>query len=151
MYKPIQSLPIHTLTNEESASATVFLFPSDCRHRPPPCDCPDGFHWSSSNIARYTTVSAPTMYKHLGLVYTERRHGCSDGASDVVVIKLLWFLSKQSESLQKWVAIPLDQIWRKRWRSKSVTDAECKWAFIMRHLVYELRGIKVRSHWSIHR
>ena len=42
--------------------------------------------------------------------YIERQHQCCVIASDLALIKLLRFLNKLSESLQQWIATPIDQI-----------------------------------------
>ena len=43
----------------------------------------------------------------LGPVYTERQRQCCYVTSNITLIKLLRFLSKPSDSLQKWVATQL--------------------------------------------
>ena len=43
-----------------------------------------------------------------GPVYSERERQCCDVASDTAPTKLLRFLNKPSESLQKWLATPID-------------------------------------------
>ena len=75
------------------------------------------------------------IYDHQALVdATLRNVNCSfqwcDVIGNVTVIK---FLNKLSESVQKWVAIPIDQIWCKRWywRSTSIIGAQCKQALTM--------------------
>ena len=44
----------------------------------------------------------------LGPVHTENE--CYDVANDTALIKLIGFLKKPRESLQKWVATPIDEI-----------------------------------------
>ena len=51
-------------------------------------------------------------YAFLGPIYTERQDQCCNVTSDIALIKLLRFLNKPSESLQKLVATPIDQIWQ---------------------------------------
>ena len=49
----------------------------------------------------------------LGHAYTERRRQCCYIVSDSTLIKLLTFLNKPIEFLQKWVATPIGQILHK--------------------------------------
>ena len=51
-----------------------------------------------------------TLMALLGLVYSGRQCQRCHAANDIALIKLFRFLNKASESLEKWVATPIDQI-----------------------------------------
>ena len=78
-------------------------------------------HWTSVPLWHQSAKNIIAK----GPIYTERQHQCCDVASDITLNKLLTFIYKPSELLQKWAATPIDQIWWKCWRfrSKSITDA----------------------------
>ena len=70
------------------------------------CHCGDALKWQCDVRARLHWVSA-SMLRYDWL-------NCLD------------FVNNLSESPQKWVATPINQMWCKRWRSKSIIDAKCK-------------------------
>ena len=66
-----------------------------------------------SNIA-FEFILAWECASNSRAIYTERQRQCCNVPSDIAVMKKIQFLIKQSESLSKWVATPIDQIWCKR-------------------------------------
>ena len=70
------------------------------------------------------------MWRRLGSVYTEHQRECCGVASDIALIKLLRSSNELSESPQKWVTTPIDQIWCRRWHS--ATPDELAFAVLMK-------------------
>ena len=64
-----------------------------------------------SYLTEKTRLSFSSLRRMLWLVYTEHQRQCCDVAGDIVLIILLRFLNKSGESLQQWVATPIDQMW----------------------------------------
>ena len=60
----------------------------------------------------------------LGSVYTERQRQSCYLFDDIALIEFLIFDNIPGESLLKWVATSIDQVWCKRpcWHSKSMID-----------------------------
>ena len=63
-----------------------------------------------SYLIEKTRLSFSPLGRMLWLVYTEHQCQFCNVASDITLIKLLRFLNKSGESLQQWVATPIDQM-----------------------------------------